>query len=359
VPVGYITLPSKSGWATGLTTVSLTSINVISDCNGTTVPNTTKFTVAANKGTITNADVDAGIAGLQIYSNNGKITINLLTDTVVGTATVIAESVTGDAQGQTSVDFIPPGVSPDVIQKSPADGSINVPTNVTITAMFSEAMNESTIDTSTFRVVQKTSGTLNCTGSPATCDNSKADWSVVNGTVNYDSSSHVASFDPSSNLVTNRCVKVCLMKTIYDLDDGNNLSSTSWEFTVGNTADTTKPTITAPVTDSPDPFSPDGDGTDDTVTVSVTSIADNSELNRWEFVMKDGGTMIRKIVKYTTTNGADSNTWNGSDDQGFVVDNNTYSYEITAYDQAGNASDVWTGGTVTVNNPIIFTHFGP
>ena len=106
IPTGTISLNANptSIIANNSSTSTITSA-AIKDAQGANVPDGTKITVATDRGTITTADADAGTAGIQVLTAGGVISFALQSDLTVGTATVTANSVAGDASGSTTVAF--------------------------------------------------------------------------------------------------------------------------------------------------------------------------------------------------------------------------------------------------------------
>jgi hypothetical protein len=112
--------------------------------------------------------------------------------------------------------------SPEVTKVSPNATVTDAAINTAITAMFNEAMNESTITTSSFTI-------------------EKTDNSSVAGQVSYDSSSMTATFTPDANLEPNTKYVATLTTGIQDIA-GNDLSggnaadgSYQWTFSTGAT----------------------------------------------------------------------------------------------------------------------------
>jgi hypothetical protein len=113
----------------------------------------------------------------------------------------------------------PPDVTPPtIIFTTPASGVISVPTNATVNATFSEAMDPSTISSSTFTVA--------ASGVPS-----------LTGTYAYDVPSRVATFTPSSLLQTFTLYTATITTGASDLA-GNALAAGAtpnpWTFTTGN-----------------------------------------------------------------------------------------------------------------------------
>jgi hypothetical protein len=111
--------------------------------------------------------------------------------------------------------------APTIIFTNPASGVINVPTNATVNATFSEAMDPSTISAATFTVAES--------GVPA-----------ILGTYAYDLQTNIATFKPSSNLTPNTIYIADITNGVTDLA-GNKLvvpavgvPNNPWTFSTGN-----------------------------------------------------------------------------------------------------------------------------
>ncbi len=99
-----------------------------------------------------------------------------------------------------------PGLtSPTVISVAPPDAATGVCSNTIVTATFSEAMNPSSIDSTTF--------TLTGPGS-----------APVAGQISYDGPSHTAIFTPSSSLALSTVYTATITNGVQDLF-GNRLGS--------------------------------------------------------------------------------------------------------------------------------------
>jgi hypothetical protein len=106
LPTGAITLTPDpvSITADGISTSTITS-SAIKDAEDDNVPDGTKITVATSSGTITTADADGAIPGIQVLTSGGLVSLTLQSGTIAGTANVTVASVAGDASGQTAVIF--------------------------------------------------------------------------------------------------------------------------------------------------------------------------------------------------------------------------------------------------------------
>jgi hypothetical protein len=102
---------------------------------------------------------------------------------------------------------------PTVVSRSPAPGAQNVSTTTSVTAVFSEAMNSTSIDASTF-MVRKSGGTT-----------------VVSASVRYDAASRTATLTPSVSLDGNTSYSVVISTGVRDLAGNPITSPVSWSFT--------------------------------------------------------------------------------------------------------------------------------
>ncbi len=100
--------------------------------------------------------------------------------------------------------------APTVDFRSPASGATKVLTNATVTATFSEAMDATTITTSTF--------TLN-------------EASAVTGSVSYNAGTLTATFVPTNSLKPGTAHTATLTTTVADLAGNGLASANAWSFT--------------------------------------------------------------------------------------------------------------------------------
>jgi hypothetical protein len=135
---------------------------------------------------------------------------------------------------------------PTVVSRTPASGATGVAVDTVVTATFSEAMNASTITTSSF--------TLRRGATP------------VSGSVSYNSGSYTATFDPAADLAYDTTYTASLSTAITDAA-GNPLASTySWSFTTGSEPGVVTVSIDAPASVAPD--------SDFTANVTISSVTD-------------------------------------------------------------------------------------
>jgi hypothetical protein len=187
-------------------------------------------------------------------SEEYTFTIPALADggyTVYVRATDAASPPNTNTEDQYATDsFTVDATAPTVVSRYPTSGQTNVPLAATVTATFSEAMNASTITTSSF--------TLKIGSTP------------VSGSVSYNAGTYTATFDPAADLTDDTIYTASLSTAVTDAA-GNALSAAStWSFTTG-----TVPDITPPLVDIT-PLSPDP--TEDT-TPTFTGTATDTQSN--------------------------------------------------------------------------------
>jgi len=131
---------------------------------------------------------------------------------------------------------------PTVTSVTPSDGATGIEINTNITAVFSEDMNEESINTTTFQLFDGTN--------------------PVTGTVNYDSAIKTATFDPSFDLGYSKSYTAKIMTEVTDLAGNQMVSEYSWTF-----ATVEEKTVATPT------FSPEGGtyATAQSVTISCAT----------------------------------------------------------------------------------------
>jgi hypothetical protein len=98
---------------------------------------------------------------------------------------------------------------PTVTSTNPADNATNFFLNKSINATFSEAMNANTINNSTFTIAG------------------------VAGTVSYDTSTHIGTFNPIADLAPNTTYTATISKGARDAAGNAMANAFSWSFTTG------------------------------------------------------------------------------------------------------------------------------
>jgi hypothetical protein len=121
----------------------------------------------------------------------------------------------------------PDTTPPTVTSTSPASGTTGVAVNTAVTATFSEAMNASTITTSSFTL------------------------GGVSGSVSYNSGTNTATFTPSANLAYSTTYTATLSTAITDAVGNPLASAYSWNFTTASAPAGVTVSIDAPAQAAP------------------------------------------------------------------------------------------------------------
>ncbi|MBT1072404.1 Ig-like domain-containing protein [Pelotalea chapellei] len=201
---------------------------------------TATFSEAMDSATITTTTFTltgpgaAAVAGTVSYTGATAVfspAINLLSNTAyTASITTGAKDLAGNAlvnkydwKFTTGTDL--DNTAPTVTSTGVVNGATGLPVNRTSTAVFSEAMDPATINSTTYTVT---------TGSPAT---------PVAGTVTYTGTT--ATFTPAANLAANTAYTSTITTGAKDLAGKPMASSYSWSWTTGTTLDTLAPTVIA------------------------------------------------------------------------------------------------------------------
>src|SRR5438093_268113 len=155
----------------------------------------------------------------------------------------------------------------------PANADTNVPLNETITASFSEAMDASTINTTTFTLMLGTT--------------------PVVGTVSYVDG--VAIFTPVDNLAPLTTYTATISTGARDLAGNPLTSDITWSFTTGVAPDTTAPTVSGTVPAN----SATGVSISSQIAGTFSEAMDASTINTGTFTLKQGITPVAGTVSYS------------------------------------------------------------
>ena len=216
-------------------------------------------------------------------------------------------------------------VSPTVIYTNPADGDDNVPTNNVITVSFSEPMDPSTINTSTFTLMQGTT--------------------QINGTVNFDGV-RTATFNPANDLTPNT-IYTATITTGVTCSAGHPMAQ---NYVLGFT--TGAPQTTVPMVISTIPSSSaTGVPINNSITATFSEGIDPMTITTGTFGLWQGTTLIPGTVEY---DGVSSAVFTPLLD---LTINTTYYAKITAdvTDLAGNhmsADFIWSFTTGAADTTI-------
>lgn len=214
--------------------------------------------------------------------------------------------------------------APTVLSILPAGDASAVAVNIHPGVTFSEAMNSSTINSTTFMLKNGTT--------------------AISGTVTY--SGTTATFIPSANLEAGTVYTGTIATGAKDLAGNALTSAYIWSFTTAAATDVTPPTVLS-VTPLNNAISI---VTNSNVTVSFSEAMNSSTINSTTFTLKQGSTTVAGSVSYSGTTG----TFNPTSD---LAGGTVYTATITtgAKDVAGNSittSKVWIFTTVA-SAPVI------
>lgn len=217
-------------------------------------------------------------------------------------------------------------IAPTVISTVPAAGATNVGVNSLVTAVFSEAMDPASLDTSSF--------TLQCpTATP------------VSGTVTYAINSKTASFVPASNLPANVSCTATIGTGAKDVA-GNALATPYvWIFSTGAGADMTPPTV---LSSNPADAS-NGNCVNKTVNVTFSEAMDPLSINTTTFSLAvTGGAVVSGTVSYDAVNRIATLT-----PSAHLIGTPATSYTVTVKGGASGVKDL-AGNALTTDR---VTHF--
>jgi len=214
------------------------------------------------------------------------------------------------------VAFQPQGTAPTVTHTSPLFAATGTPFNTKILVTFSQAMDPTTITTTT--ITLKHGSTSNT------------------GIVSY--TGVTATLAPSVNLATNTVYTATVTTGVKDTSGRSLAVNYVWSFTTGLLADTTAPYVirTSPVF---------GVAVDSSVSATFSKAMDPSTFAGSTFTVKQGTTPVPGAVTYAATTATFKPSSN-------FANNANYTATITtaAKDLAGNAMKknfVWTFTTAT------------
>jgi|HubBroStandDraft_6_1064221.scaffolds.fasta_scaffold00044_33 hypothetical protein len=176
--------------------------------------NTTTFTLAAGTTSVAGAVTYSASSNTAAFTPSSALALDTLYTATITTGATDAYGValaSNFAWTFTTGDTVCQSGPPAVISAAPANGAIGVCENTVVVATFSEAMNPSTIDTTTFTLAAGTT--------------------FVAGAVTYDASSYAATFTPTNPLALNTLYTATITTGAQD-PSGNALASNYvWTFT--------------------------------------------------------------------------------------------------------------------------------
>jgi len=212
-------------------------------------------------------------------------TSNLSADTVYTAIICPCENGAKDLAGNELQNYFiwsfttgaaPDTTLPTVSSVIPVNAATGAATNTEIVASFSETMSSSTLNSSTFTLMQGTT--------------------PVAGTVSYVGAT--AIFRPLSNLAPNTTYTATIKTGAQDMAGNALATDFVWSFTSGATPDATAPTVTLV---NPDDFET-GVAINHTVSVSFSEAIDPLTINTANFKLTDGASPVVGTVTYDAIN---------------------------------------------------------
>jgi len=216
---------------------------------------------------------------------------------------------------ETKPTVIPDTGTPTIVSVSPTSSTTGVPLNAVASAGFSEAMDVSSINTSTFTL-------------------SSAAGQVA-GTVDYDSFSKSATFTSSVNLTALTTYTATVADSVKDLAGNKMLLAYNWFFVTGSSIDTSIPSIeeVTPLN------SATGVNLNASITAVFTKTMDSSTINSLTFVVSSSAGNIAGSMNYENINYSFGNATRVTFTPSSVLDyNKTYTVTIASSvkDSVGN-----------------------
>tara|TARA_R110002124_G_scaffold109723_3_gene263130 strand:+ start:3772 stop:5187 length:1416 start_codon:yes stop_codon:yes gene_type:complete len=220
--------------------------------------------------------------------------------------------------------------APAVMTTSPTIDAVDIAHNINITITFSEEMDASTINATTFTLKQGTAS--------------------IAGAVTYSSS--IATFAPSSLLEENLVYTATITTGAKDLAGNSLAANVVWNFTAASNPDTQAPTVmtTSPTTNEVNVER------NKVVEITFSEEMDASTINTASFTLKQNGASVEGEVSYSNTRATFTST--GTLDAAL-----TYTAKITTNvsDLAGNklAADLqWSFTTSGQSEPLATVDLG-
>jgi len=280
---------------------------------------TATFSVPMDQSTITLSTftlTKAGVTVLGDVSTTGAVasfTPKLpLSSFTVYTAKISAGVMNLDASAMANDvtwTFTTADIVPRVITTDPLKAATNVPLDKTVSAIFSVAMNSTTITTSTFTLMN---GAVN-----------------VIGVVGY--SGTTATFNPNNDLLSNTLYIATIKARVKNTNGTSLAKDTVWSFTTE--------TVSAPYVTSTDPSDQDASVTlNQDVTATFSEAMNNSTITTSTFTIMEGLNQVFGVISYS----GNSAIFNPDND---FAEGKTYTATIT--NGVKNA-----GGTNMVNNYV-------
>jgi hypothetical protein len=271
-----VTATSPANGATGVSPTAVMTMTFSETMDATTI-NASNITLRATaSGTVLTSTVT--------YNTSTRVATLTpsapLTQSVNYTVSIGAgvKDAQGNAIVATSFSFTAGDItSPTVVSTVPADGATGVATGVVISATFSEAMDPTTITTTTF-TLRLTSGGGN-----------------LAGTVSYNGATNTATFTPAAPLAGGTSYTATITTGVRDAANNPMTAAKVWAFT---TVDVVPPTVTSV---SPSNLTPNVP-TNTTVQVTFSEPMDPASITTSTVVLRNTVTtaVVAATVSYNT-----------------------------------------------------------
>jgi tetrahydromethanopterin S-methyltransferase subunit B len=256
------------------TTVEATFSEVMDPLTITTTTFTLRQGTTSISGAVTYAGTTALFRPAAPLASNTVYTAMLSTGAEDLAGNALAANYTWSFTTAVASDVLPP----TVLSTDPANAATDVPLSKIISAIFSEAMNQSTITTATVTVAG-------------------LGGAVVTGTVTYAIGTRTVTFAPASILAVNTTYTGTIRGGITGVKDlaGNAMvNSYVWHFTTVAAPDITRPTVT-----STDPHNgATGVALNKKIAATFSEWMDPSTITTTTFTVRQGTTSVSGAVTY-------------------------------------------------------------
>jgi hypothetical protein len=235
-----------------------------------------------------------------------------------GAKDLAGNSIAGNYVWSFTTGVAADAIAPVVISTVPANGATGVAFNTKVSATFSEVMDPSSINATTFTLKQGAT--------------------IIAGTVTY--SGTTATFSPNVNLAANTLYTATITTGAKDLAGNTLAANYVWSFTTGAISDIIAPTVT-----STDPANAaTGVALDKKISATFSEPMDPLTINTLTFTLRQGTTPVAGTVSYSGTTAVFTPSIS-------LTGNTTYIATIStgAKDLAGNAlanNYVWSFTTM-------------
>lgn len=184
-----------------------------SEMDPQTINNTTVILIEGNTqvaGTVSYTNKTATFTPAEKLANSTIYTASVNS----GAKSMLGESLAKDYITTFTTEGVIDNMAPEINSTNPIDNTAGIPRNQTISIIFSESMDSTTIDATTFTLFKGTS--------------------AVTGAVSY--ADNTATFTPEGNLESNMTYTAMVSTGAMDLYGNGLVADTSWNFTTSGTS---------------------------------------------------------------------------------------------------------------------------